>query len=451
MKSAWNRTIILAAVTSLAFFWYYAVDVKGSFSPPWSSASVFGLSPEKVDFLSIHTPDGTVECVREKGAWRIVCPEEALGDEKEIAQVVSALAGLKMERNLGRVDDLNEYGVTGDRSVTLGAAGRRVRVAIGSENPGGSYLYASRDMRNVFLVSKWSIEDELGKKFLNLRERRILVNDRAQASAVSISGPRGEVRLQRADGAWGVRSGSWSDRADDARVSELLDILAENAVSLEPETGIAPEKKALSISVDEGKERAVLTLGGSLPSGRRAWSSLKPGLRLIVPERLYEIASSPPDWWRSRRLFASSASDIVELRQRREDGSSWSAVRKGARWIVPQLNRAADRAKVNAHLDRLVSVRAETVVAADPQTAQQASSWPAEVTVVTSVGSEKILFSVPQEGVRMAYAPGRGVVLTVIGVEDLLAANADMFLPERKTAPAAKGTGATHRAPAQRR
>ena len=177
----YRKTIVLVIIGVLLSCWYYFYEVKGEKkrkAMELLEKKIFPFDKEKVSFLGIYRQDFQIECVKEKEKWVIKKPKRLDGDKEEIEKIIDDLISLEIERNLGKVDNLKTFGLEEiKKKVILGEEGKRLILYIGEENPSQTEYYATRDKKNVFLVSLWKLKDIINKDLFSLRDKTILPID----------------------------------------------------------------------------------------------------------------------------------------------------------------------------------------------------------------------------------------------------------------------------------
>jgi hypothetical protein len=124
--------------------------------------------------------------------------------------------------------DLTEYGLEPARIEvafrTTGQTDLR-RLHIGEKTPTGSDLYARLpDQKRVFLVSSY-LDSTFNKNTFALRDRRILVFDRAAVDGLELTSGTSKTRLTKSGSEWRLAS-PVSVRADFAAVEGALERLS---------------------------------------------------------------------------------------------------------------------------------------------------------------------------------------------------------------------------------
>ncbi len=186
--------------------------------------------------------------------------------------IASSLASLEIQRVVDEnASDLKQYGLEPARvEVAFRSKGQKElrRVQIGEKTPTGSDLYARLpDQKRVFLVSSF-LDSTFNKNTFALRDRRILVFDRAMVDGLELTSGTSKTRLAKSGSDWRLAS-PISVRADFAAVEGALERLS----STQMQGIVDPEGKDLAkygltkptgtITVNAGSSSATLTLGST--------------------------------------------------------------------------------------------------------------------------------------------------------------------------------------------
>jgi len=275
---------------------------------------IFFIPEEKVSYVSIKNGEKKIECFKENEEWKIK-PGNFDADSNEIRNLIDNILKIEKERKLEGVENLDEFGFgKKNKKITVGNLGEKFSLIIGEETPTGSYYYTTTDNKNVFLVSKWDINNIVEKNTFDLRDKRIIPAKIEKEKIEKIEIKRGKEKyvVKKEKDRWKILS-PLKDLADKNKVENIIsDILEKKVKSFEKkgiETGISPSAYVKISS--EGKEYSLFF--GKEKNGKIfAKNSLKPFIFTIDKEILDDIPESIDDL-RERDVFTFEKENVVAV------------------------------------------------------------------------------------------------------------------------------------------
>ncbi|HOL67910.1 MAG TPA: DUF4340 domain-containing protein, partial [bacterium] len=190
------KTLILLVIAGALFSWYFFYEVKGARQrqeKETAKKKIFPFSKEEITLLEFTGTETTISCQKEGKTWRITRPQPLEGDGEEIGKLIDGLLGLEQQRSLGQVTDLNEFGFSAEKTVTLGTSKEKKTVRFGGENPSGDCYYVLKDGQEVILVSRGSAGDIFTKDVQSLREKRVLALDTSTIVSLEVTRPKSHL------------------------------------------------------------------------------------------------------------------------------------------------------------------------------------------------------------------------------------------------------------------
>jgi hypothetical protein len=226
---------------------------------------VFHLTETDFSDLSLVRGKDEVRLVKKDRVWRLTAPLNTKADQTIVDSMLTTLARLRKERDLGAEKDLKPFGLDKPGLVVkFTAQGQPHQLVIGAKVPGekdqqGYYLLQDQDPR-VFMISTGS-KDSLDRQLLALRDKTLLAFIIGEVKGLRVKTPKIAVALEKT----GPQTWRWVGRPDfqvrGDRVEKLLRDLhiARTKNFLEP-----PPKNlaALGLVPDRQTEITVATPAG---------------------------------------------------------------------------------------------------------------------------------------------------------------------------------------------
>jgi len=161
--------------------------------------------------------------VKADSLWRMTIPVQDSAEPGAIGTLLDALRTADINRNLGQVEDLKQYGLDPpDAYVTLVAAHRRVlHVEIGKNTVDGGWCYARNEAGEVLLIPT----DVRRSSMLPVdayRNHRVLDFKVADVTAYTIKNARSTMTWERRGTSWFAQSGRDSVQGDSIAVTSPL-------------------------------------------------------------------------------------------------------------------------------------------------------------------------------------------------------------------------------------
>lgn len=191
--------VILSAI--LSYYLYFDVyKSRRMQARQEKDALVFSLDKQALDTISV-TGKERIELIRQGQEWKIASPISARVDNRSLDELITALAALKLQRELNDFSDQSVFAAP----LTIGfrAAAREYSLTIGSHTPTREFRYARAAGRSgVFLIKDADIFG-LDKDLLALRDKRLFTFPIDSIEKLSFSGPFLDLTLAKdADAAW---------------------------------------------------------------------------------------------------------------------------------------------------------------------------------------------------------------------------------------------------------
>jgi hypothetical protein len=300
-----TRTITLLTITLAVLACIYYLDSKRKLQR-WTERVEQGrLLPfplDKLDRLEAAGPSGRFVLERRPDGWWITSPVEEKADQKTVTQRI--LGVLEKASKFGAMpiteNERRQYGLVENAvKITAVSGGQSVELTLGARSPIESEIYLCDQSRPLTVyVTQDAVRKAFDRPLLDLRDKRVLDFEAAQAPSLSIQ--RGETHIlfrKAEDGAWmtakqavGCRleavgtekqagdlrleTGGTEKQAGDLRLETGgTEINEPAASSLKPQ--VSKEPQASSLKPQASKEPQASSLKSQVSKEPQA-SSLKP-------------------------------------------------------------------------------------------------------------------------------------------------------------------------------
>ncbi|HIE27013.1 TPA: DUF4340 domain-containing protein [Candidatus Poribacteria bacterium] len=144
----------------------------GKESGEWRDKTIFNFSSGNVTKLTIVSEEGKIilQLDTENNKWKLIEPEAANAKKDVVERILNTLSALKAN-NFAEKKELKEYGLDEPKSLVSADLndGTSKTLFIGKEES-GKYYVKRADQETVFLVSKYTIDNQLLRKVDALKE-----------------------------------------------------------------------------------------------------------------------------------------------------------------------------------------------------------------------------------------------------------------------------------------
>jgi hypothetical protein len=289
----------VAAVLLLAVFGGYAwfKDYRGADARRKAEDSkdkLFRFERADLKAITLTGKNGTIRLEKNGEDWAIRQPIETPAEKDAIEGVVSSLEMAKVERRLGKGDDLKTYALDPPQgTVTVEATnGPPQSVALGDQAPIGGTWFALLDGKEVAVVS--AAAGELASKdLLSLRDKSLLTFDPWKVIGLTIARGKETITLQKPAEGWKLAQPVEAP-ADGPAITDLLSALERARATkfvLEKATdadlkahGFVPPAARVTL-LQEGWDTAkTIEFGAEEAGARQARTVGKDGIVALLPE-----------------------------------------------------------------------------------------------------------------------------------------------------------------------
>ena len=302
------------------------------------SKKVFAVTEGEIKDLALIKGPEEIQLAKQDKEWDLTKPLKTRADQQIVTTMLSTLARLKKERDLGTLEDLKPFGLDKPAfTVTFTAAGKPHQLIVGAKAPGGRSYYAFRDQERRVLLISAADKESLDRPLIALRDKTLLAFKEDQVKALKFRVDHQQVEFSRT----GPRSWRWlghegaavrTDRVE-ALLRQLQFARARDFVAESPDNlaayGLAPRPQG-EVTVELEKTAALLYLGSKAKDGVYARQGTSGPVLLVdadLPGRLAKVAGTLED----RRLWRGDLFQVARVVWG-PTAKPWVAVKDGDFW-----------------------------------------------------------------------------------------------------------------------
>ncbi len=338
-----RTTLILIAILLAAGAYVYFVE-----QPKQEAAAkkptLYEAKAEDVTSVGLVYSDRQVEIVKTDDKWKLTKPLETAGDESAIKNLVNAVIGCEIAKELEDANtDLKVYGLdTPFVTVSFGTKGDKQppKTRFGKTTPVGSSAYAQREGEQKVLLANSSCRHALDKQVKDLRDKTLVDFKDDDVQAFQIERPGAFISLERKDGAWQVSPGPYKADANAVR-TYLSSVRALRAVEF-PDDSPVPDgglyglgDPRLRIRMRTGESTETVVELGKETSTKNVYVQVlgKPGI-YEVGEYTYRNLDKTALDLRDKTVLPFEVDALQSVEVTRKDGGTFKIVRSGDTWTV---------------------------------------------------------------------------------------------------------------------
>ena len=308
---------------------------------------VFAIKESDLSDLTLVRGKDEVRLVKKDQVWRLSAPLDTQADQTVVDSMLTTLARLRMERNLGPEKDLKPFGVDQPGLVVkFTSQGQPHHLAIGAKVPGDQHYYALRDQdQQLFTISMGS-KDSLDRQLLALRDKTLLAFILGEVKGLKVKNPKSALALEKT----GPQTWVWVGRPDfrvrGDRVEKLLRDLhiarAKNFIEplpkkLEP-LGLVPDRRT-EITVATSAGDRTLWLGAKKDDAVYARLGAEGDLVLADAALADEVGRTLMSL-EDRRLWSGAIAAVHQVVWG-PPGKTWTARKDQGTWKITGPDQAA--------------------------------------------------------------------------------------------------------------
>jgi hypothetical protein len=308
---------------------------------------IFQIKETDLSDLALVRGKDEMRLVKKDRVWRLTAPLDTQADQTVVDSMLTTLARLRMERNLGPEKDLKPFGVDQPGLVVkFTAQGQPHQLVIGAKVPGDQNYYALRDQDPNLLTISMGSKDSLDRQLLALRDKTLLGFILGEVKGLKVKNPKSALTLEKI----GPQTWGWVGRTDfrvrGDRVEKLLrDLHIARAKNfIEP----LPKKLApLGLEPDHRTEITVATSAGD----RTLWLGAKKddavyarlgaeGAVVLADAALADEVGRTLTSLEDRRLWSGAIAAVHQVVWG-PPGKTWTARKDQGAWKITGPDQAA--------------------------------------------------------------------------------------------------------------
>jgi hypothetical protein len=299
---------------------------------------VFHLTQTEISQLSLVRGSETVSLAKKHKIWQVTAPLSTKADQTIVDNMLSTLAHLRKERDLGVEKDLKPFGLVKPALVVkITAKGKAHHLTIGAKTPGGENYYALADRNPHLLLISEGSKDSLDRTLLALRDKTLFPFISLEVKGLKVVSGKKTVNLKNtgtADWHW-VGRPKFKVRGD--RVNKLVRDLelaqAKNFVEPRPKNlkplGLVPGRQ-MSVTVLTTTGNHTLLLGAK--KGKEVYARKGTGGPVMMvdaslPKEINETLGSLAD----HRLWSGAILKVHQVVWG-PPGKTWTAKKVKESW-----------------------------------------------------------------------------------------------------------------------
>jgi hypothetical protein len=172
---------------------------------------VFHLMEPEITDLTLVRGNGQVHLAKKNKVWYLTAPLSTKADQTIVDSMLTTLARLRKERDLGVEKDLKPFGLDKPALVVqFTAQGKPHQLAIGAKVPGDQNYYARADQDPHLLMISQGSKDSLDRQLLALRDKSLFAFVTGEVKGLKIVTGKTKVDLEKT----GPQAWRWVGRPD---------------------------------------------------------------------------------------------------------------------------------------------------------------------------------------------------------------------------------------------
>ena len=308
---------------------------------------VFHLKEADISDLSLVRGKDEVRLVKKDQVWRLTAPLNTKADQTVVDSMLTTLARLRKERDLGEEKDLKPFGLDKPGLVVkFTAQGQPHQLAIGAKAPGDQNYYVLRDQDPHLLTISMGSKDSLDRQLLALRDKTLLAFIIGEVKGLKVKSPKTAVALEKT----GPQTWRWVGRPDfrvrGDRVEKLLRDLhiarAKNFLEPPPKNlaalGLVPDRRTeITVATPAGDQ--TLWLGAKKDDAVYARLGAG-GPVVLVDAALADEVDKTLASLEDRRLWSGAIAAVHQVVWG-PPGKTWTARKDQDAWKITGPDQAA--------------------------------------------------------------------------------------------------------------
>lgn len=159
---------------------------------------VFHLKETDISDLALVRGNDEIRLVKKDKIWYLTAPLNTKADQTIVDSMLTTLARLRKERDLGVQKDLKSFGVDKPLLVVkFTAKGQLHHLTIGAKVPGGGSYYVLKDKDPHLLMISVGSKDSLDRQLLALRDKTLLSFISSEVKGLKIKTGKTSAELEK--------------------------------------------------------------------------------------------------------------------------------------------------------------------------------------------------------------------------------------------------------------
>jgi hypothetical protein len=308
---------------------------------------VFDLKEGDLSDLTLVRGKDEVRLVKKDQVWHLTAPLDTKADQTVVDSMLTTLARLRMERDLGAEKDLKPFGLDKPGLVVkFTAQGQPHQLVIGAKVPGDQNYYVLRDQDPNLLTISMGSKDSLDRQLLALRDKILLPFIMGEVKGLKVKSPKTATALSMT----GPQTWGWVGRPDFRVRGDRVEKLLRDLHIARAKNFVEPTPKnltALDLVPDRRTEITVETTAGD----RSLWLGAKKddavyarlgagGAVVLVDAALAGEAAKTLASLEDRRLWSGAIAAVHQVVWGPR-GKTWTARKDQESWKITGPDQAA--------------------------------------------------------------------------------------------------------------
>jgi len=327
------------AVLAGYFYYFEVLRHKAQTEEKEAALLLFQVEKAKITCLQFDSGESKPITLEKKRQWQIIEPIDSPADEFVVESMLTALASLKMEREVeASAKDLQPYGLDKPMlHLSFLADGTWHHLRVGTKAVVTNEYYASGDQQNRVVLIATSQEQGLSKSLFDLRSKEFFSLKSDQIDRIEIERAEGKLALTK------VAKDHWQALASpevsiknprvQSLVSRLIWLRARKFVANEknhlPQLGLDPARIRITLASEE-KSQTLLLGNRKKEEGIYAKRGELPDIALVDDKLLGQLPVSLSDL-EDRTLLSFDLNQIKLVGLKLNDHSG-RLERQGQNW-----------------------------------------------------------------------------------------------------------------------
>lgn len=308
---------------------------------------IFALQESDLSDLTLVRGTDEVRLVKKDQVWRLAAPLDTMADQTVVDSMLTTLARLRMERDLGEEKDLKPFGLDKPGLVVkFTAQGQPHQLVIGAKVPGDRNYYVLRDQDPRLLTISMGNKDSLDRQLLALRDKTLLPFILGEVKGLKVKTPKTAAALSKT----GPQTWGWVGRPDfrvrgdrvekllrDLHIARAKDFIEPPPKKLEP-LGLVPDRRT-EITVATSAGDRTLYLGAK--KGEAVYARLgAAGAVVLADASLADEVAKTLTSLEDRRLWSGAIAAVHQVVWG-PPGKTWTARKDQESWKITGPDQAA--------------------------------------------------------------------------------------------------------------